>query len=109
MSQTNTLLVTIGQDIRSIGGWLEEEAEKDGLLLWQLLKTTFQNFTAGQFKIVHDLLGKIEEDVLSGKSLEDLETDLLNLASTEELELLESIASSDMQAIISMFKSAKGF
>lgn len=106
-SPSPSLLTTIETDLSAAGAWLKTELVDDATVVWNVLKTTFYAVTVAQGKIVIDLLEEIEADVLAGKSIEEIETDLLGMAEGEELEALEGIASSDIQAIIASFKSTK--
>lgn len=98
-----SLLTTIEQDLSIAENWLVKEAEAVGTALWDLAKAIFVDLTAGEAKIILDLVKKLESDALASKSLVDIETDLLNLASIEEQALLATVGSKAMQGIIGLF------
>jgi hypothetical protein len=52
-----------------------------------------------------DILTKLDVDTLAGKSLEEIEADMLNTAEGEELAALEAVGSAGLQAFIALFKA----
>ena len=104
-STPNTFLGTVEADFKV---WLgEAEALGEGLALnmWGLFKTLFGAFTTDQFQIALNVLNRLQVDALAGKSLEQIESDMLNEAVADELGELTKIGSNALQSIIALFKS----
>jgi NADH dehydrogenase FAD-containing subunit len=106
MSSTGTNLVqTIETDIKAWLAGAAKEAETIGLGAWNILKSIFLLFTSKQLQIAMDILTKLDVDTLAGKSLEEIEADMLNTAEGEELAALEAVGSAGLQAFIALFKA----
>lgn len=103
--KTNNLLDVIEQDLEDVGHWLVAEAEGVAVGLWDILKTGFLLLTEAQAQIILDLLNKLSEDIAAGKSVEEIETDLLNLASAEERAVIDAAGSNTLQALIASWKA----
>ena len=100
-----TLWGTILADLSAGETWFATEAETVGLSLWNLLKGAFIALAPGEMTILQDLLTKAVSDAAAGKSIEEIFSDALNLASTEELALLQKAGSGIGLTLVSAIKA----
>ena len=101
----NGLIGTIETDLSNAGDWLEQEALAGGEALWGVLKIAFELITSAQARVLIDVFSRIESDNLAGKSLEQIETDVLQTASADELAILQQAGSEIIQGILAFLQA----
>ena len=70
-----------------------------------MAKTLFFAFTKDQAQILMNVVNRLETDVIAGKSIEQIETDVLNEAVAEELAEIIKIKSEAVQAFLALTKA----
>jgi len=105
-TQPNSLVGTIESDIKEAGQWLVTTGEGVALFLWDTVKALVIGLTEAQAQVVANVLNRLDTDAMAGKSIEEIETDVLNEAVVNELAILKTIASNTLQAVIASFKAA---
>lgn len=103
----SNIITIIEADLQAAEDWLAKEVEVIAEGLWSVLKVAFQALTSKQVGVILDLLAKLEVDVVAKKSVEEIETDLLNLATVEELAILEEVSSEMIQGLINFARAYK--
>lgn len=101
------LLQTIETDLQAGENWLKTEAEATGLALWGIAKAVFLLATSEQAQVILDVFAKVESDATGGKTLEQIETDMLNTATVDELTILKSAGSQVIQGIVAFIQASK--
>lgn len=100
-----SLIDTIKEDLSAAIAWVENEAEIVGEELLTVGKVAVEFIFSSQAKVILDLLNKIEAD--AGKSIEQIETDLLAVADADELVILKQAGSQLIQGLIAFVNAAK--
>lgn len=100
------LFSVIESDIKGAVGWVEAEAQSVGTTLWSLFKVAILSLTSAQAQVAVNVLSRLDSDLVAKKSIEEIETDLLNEALTDELAILTSIRSGTIQALIAAWKAS---
>lgn len=103
----SNLVDTIKDDLVAFEQKVESVATEVAIEIYEVLKVAVVFIGSSQARIILDLLAKIEEDVLAKKSLEEIETDLLQIASSEELEVLKASGSKLIQGLIAFVQASK--
>ena len=103
----SNLVDEIKNDLVAFEQKVESVAVTIGTEIYEVLKVAVVFIGSSQARIILDLLAKIEEDVLAKKSLEEIETDLLQIATTEELEVLKASGSKLIQGLIAFVQASK--
>ena len=101
------LIDTIESDLTSAGNWLETEAVGGATALWNVLKVAFILVTSEQAQVIIDVFNKVSTDEAAGKSLEDIETDMLNTASAAELVILQQAGSQIVQGLLAFIQASQ--
>ena len=100
-----SLLDTLKADLEAAVTWVENEAETVGEELLTVGKVAVEFIFSSQAKVILDLLNKIEAD--AGKSIEQIETDLLAVADADELAILKQAGSQLIQGLIAFVKATQ--
>jgi hypothetical protein len=100
------LITTIETDLEAAGNWLETEALGGATALWNVLKVAFILVTSEQAQVIIDVFNKVQSDASAGKSLEQIETDMLQVASAEELVILQQAGSQIIQGIVAFIQAS---
>jgi len=100
-----SLIDTIKEDLSAAIAWVENEAEIVGEELLTVGKVAVEFIFSSQAKVILDLLNKIEAD--AGKSIEQIETDLLAVADADELAILKQAGSQLIQGLIAFAKATQ--
>lgn len=100
------LLTEIETDLEAAGDWLQREAVGGATALWNVLKVAFILVTSKQAQVIIDVFARIQQDVAEGKTLEEIETDMLNLATQEELVILKDAGSIIIQGILAFIQAS---
>jgi hypothetical protein len=100
-----SLIDTIKTDLAAFGAKIEAEAETVAVEVYDVLKVAVVFIGSSQAKVIIDLLAKIEAD--AGKSLEQIETDVLAVATSDELAILKSAGSQLIQGLIAFAQATK--
>lgn len=99
-------LSVVAADFKAAEGWAEATAEGVAVTVWSTFKTGIIGVTAGQAQIILNVLGRLNTDIIAKMTIEQIETDLLNLALVSELALLQSIESRVLQLFIAAWKAS---
>ncbi len=97
------LLQTIESDLRAGVNWLEGEAVSIGATLWSDISSLFKVLGPKQVQIAYNVLGRISDDAIAGKSVEQIASDALNEAVGDELAAINSLGSG-FQALVAIYK-----
>lgn len=100
------LLQTIETDLSAAGNWLDNEALAGGEALWSILKVAFLLVTSKQAQVIIDVFNHVMTDQAAGKSLEEIETDMLNTASADELVILNQAGSVIIQGLLAFIQAS---
>jgi len=100
-----SLLDTLKADLEAAVAWVENEAETVGEELLTVGKVAVEFIFSSQAKVILDLLAKVQAD--AGKSIEQIETDLLSVASSDELAILKQAGSQLIQGLIAFVKATQ--
>lgn len=101
------LLTTIKTDLQQAGDWLEQEAVGGATALWTVLKVAFMLITSKQAQVLIAIYSRIQDDLTAGKSLEQIETDVLQEATADELAVLKDAGSVIVQGILAFLQANK--
>ena len=109
MSDTgfSSFINTIETDLQAAGNWLETEALGGAEALWSVLKVAFLLVTSRQAQVIIDVYSRVQADESAGKSLEQMEQDLLQTATADELEILKEAGSIVIQGLLAFIQGAK--
>lgn len=102
----NSLIDTIETDLSAAGNWLDNEALAGGEALWSILKVAFLLVTSKQAQVIIDVFNRVMTDQAAGKSLEEIETDMLNTASADELVILNQAGSVIIQGLLAFIQAS---
>lgn len=102
----HTFLSTLEADLKRAGQWILSEGEGVALTLWAILKVGLVTLTKDQAQVAVNVLTRLDTDAMAGKSIEEIESDMLNEAVSEEIAILKTVASATLQAIIAAFKAS---
>lgn len=103
----SNLVDEIKSDLVAFEQKVESVAVEVAVEIYEVLKVAVVFIGSSQARVILDLLQKIEEDVLARKSLEEIETDLLQIATTEELSILKASGSKLIQGLIAFVQASK--
>lgn len=101
------LIDTIKADISTVEQKFVLGAETVATEVYDILKVAVIFIGSSQAQVVLDLFNKVQTDVTAGKSLEEIETDLLQVASAEELVILKNAGSQLIQGLVAFIQAAK--
>lgn len=101
----SVLLHTIKHDLNAGVSWFEHEAEDVGLFLWNTLKSAFIALEPLEGQILMDILSAAVLDAAGGKSIEEIESHALNLATDEQKSVLLKAGSGIVQTVIAGIKA----
>ena len=110
MSSTGSfpvLLQSIEADLQAAGNWLETEALGGAEALWSVLKVAFLLVTSKQAQVIIDVYNRISYDETQGMSLEQMETDLLQTATADEVAILKDAGSIVIQGLLAFIRGAQ--
>jgi len=99
------LLDTIEEDLEAAGNWLTHEALTGGMMLWNVLKVVFLLVTSKQAQVILDVYARVKSNQDAGKSLEEIERDVLQTATADELEILKDAGSVIIQGILAFIQA----
>ena len=99
------LLETIEEDLEAAGNWLTHEAMAGGVMLWNVLKVAFLLVTSKQAQVILDVYARVKSDQDAGKSLEEIERDVLQTATADELAILKDAGSVIIQGILAFIQA----
>lgn len=99
------LLNVIEADLAAAGDWLQREAVAGAEALWSVLKIAFVLVTSRQAAVILDVYSRLQQDEAEGKSLEQMETDLLQTATADELAILKDAGSIIIQGILAFIQA----
>ena len=99
------LLDTIENDLEEAGNWLTNEALAGGVALWNVLKIAFLLVTSRQAQVILDVYARVQADETAGKSLEQIEQDVLQAATADELAVLKDAGSVIIQGILAFIQA----
>lgn len=99
------LLDTIETDLEAAGNWLTSEALAGGVALWNVLKIAFVLVTSRQAQVILDVYARVQADETAGKSLEQIEQDVLQTATADELAILKDAGSVIIQGILAFIQA----
>lgn len=105
-TQSSGLLQTIETDLKAGENWLETTVEGTALAIWNIVKVAFLLATSEQAQVIMDVFARLQADVTAGKSLDDIETDLLNTATADEKVILEQAGSQIIQGFVAFLKAS---
>lgn len=100
-----TLEATIKADLSAGISWFEDEAAGAGLALWNILKGAFVALEPAAADILVNTLQAAVISAGTGASIENVETTVLNTASTEAQAALAKAGSGVVQTIIAGIKA----
>lgn len=100
------LFSVIESDIKNAAGWVAAEAQGIGTTLWSIFKVAILSITSDQAQVVVNVLSRLNTDVVASKTIEQIETDLLNEALQDELAILQKVESATLQALIAAWKAS---
>lgn len=105
----STIIQTIEQDLTAVGKWVEDEFAVAAHQVWGVVSQVFHaqepQVMADILTAVTAFLGTVEQEVVHGATLADLETAFLNWMHPEEAKLLsdvKSLGSVLVQALIAL-------
>jgi len=101
-----SLITTIETDLTAGENWLKDELVTTATGVWEILKVVFEALTVQQAQVILDVLGKVQTDATAGKSLEEIETDMLNTATADEAALLKAAGSQLIQGLIALVQAS---
>jgi len=99
------LLQTIESDLEAAGNWLKNEALAGGVALWNVLKIAFLLVTSRQAQVIMDVYARVQADETAGKSLEQMEMDILQRATADELAILKDAGSVIIQGLLAFIQA----
>lgn len=101
-----SLLGVIEEDLKGAVQWVEAEAQSVGVTLWSIFKAGILSVTSAQAQVFVNVVSRFQSDTLAGKTIEQIETDLLNEALQDELKVLTTVESAVLQALIAAYKAS---
>jgi len=101
-----TLLANVEADLKAAGAWLLDKGEGLALTLWDIVKVGLVTLTQDQAQVVVNVLSRLDANALGGKSIEEIETAMLNEAIADELTVLKNVASATLEAVIAAFRAS---
>ena len=101
-----SLLTQIQKDLSGAEAWAASEVAGVGATLWSIFKGAFLSLVPAEAQVVVNVLSRLQSDVIAGKAIEAIETDLLNEALADELAVLQKIGSATLQALIAAWKAS---
>lgn len=99
------LLDAIETDLQAAGNWLTSEALGGGIALWNVLKIAFLLVTSKQAQVIMDVYARVQADETAGKSLEEMEMDILQTATADELAILKDAGSVIIQGLLAFIQA----
>ena len=102
-----SLLDIVKQDLSDAIMWVETEAETIGEELLTVSKLAVEFIFSSQAKVVLDVLSRVQADAKAGKSIEQIETDVLQAATADELAILEAAGSQLIQGLIAFVQATE--
>lgn len=99
------LIDAIESDLEAAGDWLKREALDGGIALWNIVKIAFMLVTSRQAQVILDVYARVQADESAGKSLEQIEQDVLQTATEEELAILKDAGSLIIQGILAFIQA----
>ena len=99
------LLDTSESDLEAAGNWLTSEALAGGVALWNVLKIAFLLVTSKQAQVILDVYARVQADETAGKSLEQIEQDVLQTATADELAILKEAGNVIIQGILAFIQA----
>lgn len=100
------LFSVIESDIKGAVGWVEAEAQSVGTTLWSIFKVAILSITSAQAQVIVNVLSRLNSDLVAKRTIEEIETDLLGEALTDELAVLNAVKSGTIQALIAAWKAS---
>lgn len=100
------LISVITADIKAAENWVAAEAQGIGTTLWAIFKTAILSITSAQAQVIVNVLSRIDSDLLESKTIEQIETDILNEALADELAILKAVESNTLQALIAAWRAS---
>lgn len=101
------IIAVIKSDLAAAGDWLHNEALAGAEALWAVVKIAFMLVTSRQAQVIMDVYARLQADEAAGKSLEQMEMDLLQTATADELLILKDAGSIIIQGILAFIQANK--
>ena len=106
MSSSGTNVIqTIETDLKNAGDWLYNTVVGTTLAVWNIVKIAFEVATNQQAQVIIDVFNKLQADAIAGKDISQIETDLLNVATADELAILQEAGSEIIQGFIAFMQA----